>query len=292
MATVSAFRTGLLSHGLSATPLARQTVTSVASRVSLRRALGGRTLGLGTSKTNTLRKSLPTRAAAEEEKEEKPVQMEAELNLPKETKMEGAPAGSMATVVMPPDYRIGGILLTVSFLLGPLFHLWSQFFLHAFLGGFLSFQASRVRFLFTDTDLQVVIIEPFGSDEEALKASSSGDLGDNKLQGGGANSWPLKSITNWEFWWPGFPCLVYYKETHTKATGQPHFFPIIMDGKVLYETMLERMPESMNKKVSPTEWNLLTALEATPVGRSILEKLTDEQKATAKDLKGIPLIDK
>lgn len=283
---MSAFRTGLLTRGASTTPLARQTVTPVAS-VPIRRALAGRTLGLRASKAIVLRKSVVTRAEAEE----KPVQMEAEMSLPKETKMEGAPAGSKGVVVMPADYRIGGTLLTVSLLLGPVFHLWSQFFLHAFLGGFLTFQSSRVRFRFTETDLQVVFITPFGDDDEALDAGVD-TSGDNKLQGGGENSWPLKSITNWEFWWPGFPCLVYYKENHTKADGQPHFFPIIMDGKMLYETMLERMPESMNKKVSPEDWNLLTALEATPIGRSIIEKLTDEQKATAKGTKGIPMIDK
>ena len=57
--------------------------------------------------------------------------------------------------------------------------------------------------------------------------------GDNKLQGGGANSWKYDSITNWEFCGL-IPVLVYFKETQTKSDGQPHFFPIIMDGKMLY----------------------------------------------------------
>jgi len=35
------------------------------------------------------------------------------------------------------------------------------------------------------------------------------------------------TFTNWEFWWPGFPVLVYFKETQTKPEGQVHFFPII-----------------------------------------------------------------
>jgi len=55
------------------------------------------------------------------------------------------------------------------------------------------------------------------------------------MQGGGANKWSFKSVTNWEYWFPGFPILVYFKETQTKPEGQIHFFPIIMDGKELYE---------------------------------------------------------
>ena len=123
------------------------------------------------------------------------------------------------------DYRIGATLLGVSFFLGPVCHLWTQFLLHGLLGGFLSFQASRVRFRFTETNLEVVFVEPFAPDAVAA-AADVGSSGDNKLQGGGANSWALSSITNWEFWWPGFPVLVYFRETQTKADGQPHFFPI------------------------------------------------------------------
>jgi hypothetical protein len=39
-----------------------------------------------------------------------------------------------------------------------------------------------------------------------------------------------------------------------------------MDGKQLYETMLARMPPSVNAKPPASEWNLDTALQATPVG--------------------------
>jgi hypothetical protein len=156
----------------------------------------------------------------------------------------------------------------VSFFLGPVCHLWTQFLLHGALGGFLSFQASRVRFRFTETSLEVVFVEPFAADDVAA-AADVGSSGDNKLQGGGANSWALSSITNWEFWWPGFPVLVYFRETQTKADGQPHFFPIIMDGKELYTQMLRRMPPSANAKPPLEAWCLDTALEATPVGASV-----------------------
>jgi len=64
------------------------------------------------------------------------------------------------------------------------------------------------------------------------------------------------------------------------------------DGKKLYETMLERMPASKNAKVSPADWNLLTALEATPVGRNIIDQLDDQQKAKAKSIDKMPFFDK
>jgi hypothetical protein len=57
---------------------------------------------------------------------------------------------------------------------------------------------------------------------------------------GGKNKWKFSSFVNWEFWWPSFPVLVYFKETQTKPEGQIHFFPIIFDGKTLYDTMVER----------------------------------------------------
>ena len=116
--------------------------------------------------------------------------------------------------------------------------------------------------------------------------------GDNKLQGGGANKWSFESVTNWEFWFPGFPILVYYKENQTRPEGQPHFFPIIMDGKKLYEQMLEKMPTSVNPKPDPSEWNLDTAFEATPVGRKIKESLSEDQLKTLKETKGFPGLDK
>ena len=194
-------------------------------------------------------------------------------------------------VVVPGDYRIGGILLGVAALTGPVLHLWTQFLVHGALGGFLAFQASRVRFRFTRDALEVVFIEPGGSDADAL-AVDVASSGDNKLQGGGENRWTYDSVTNWEFWWPGFPCLVYFKETQTKSDGQPHFFPIIMDGEVLYKVMLERMPKSVNPKPSPSEWSLDLALEQTSIGRQIKENLTDEQLQKIKEIKGIPYLDK
>jgi hypothetical protein len=57
---------------------------------------------------------------------------------------------------------------------------------------------------------------------------------------GGQNRWTYDSFTNWEFWWPNFPVLVYFKETQTKPEGQIHFFPILFNSKQLYDVMVER----------------------------------------------------
>jgi len=282
-------------------------VTSRASQSTIRAVghkasaapVGTRALRAARVHVSTPRRQLTVRAKKEEDDEEPIVMMEAEVIDVEPTvtveagKGKASSSGSgLPTVVMPGDYRIGATLLTVSVFLGPVCHLWwPQFFIHGFLGAFLAFQASRVRFRFSDKELDVVFVEPGASDDSALAASTTSS-GDNKLQGGGANAWSLEAITNWEFWWPGFPVLVYYKENQTRAEGQPHFFPIIMDGKKLYETMLERMPASKNAKVSPADWNLLTALEATPVGRNLIDQLDDQQKAKAKSIDKMPFFDK
>lgn len=196
-----------------------------------------------------------------------------------------------STKVIPGDYRIGATLIAISLFLGPVCHLWfPQCAIHAILGGFLSLQASRVRFRFSETDLDVVFIQPGESDGEAAKAETDSS-GDNKLQGGGANKWSFESVQNWEFWFPGFPVLVYYKENQTREEGQPHFFPIIMDGKKLYEEMLTKMPKSVNEKPSPSEWNLLTAFKSTPVGRNIIEQMSEEQVKWCEETIGLPYFD-
>jgi hypothetical protein len=94
------------------------------------------------------------------------------------------------------------------------------------LGVFLTIQASRIKFVFGETGLEVAI----GEKKESV---------DNAFVGG-ANVWSYDKFINWELWWPGFPILTYFKETQTKPEGQIHFFPIIMNGKELYDVMSER----------------------------------------------------
>lgn len=58
-------------------------------------------------------------------------------------------------------------------------------------------QATRVRFRFGPDALEVVIGEQQDSSENAFV--------------GGENKWSYSTFTNWEFWWPNFPVLVYFK---------------------------------------------------------------------------------
>eukprot|EP00252_Welwitschia_mirabilis_P017515 TRINITY_DN387_c0_g1_i2.p1 TRINITY_DN387_c0_g1~~TRINITY_DN387_c0_g1_i2.p1 ORF type:complete len:289 (-),score=42.18 TRINITY_DN387_c0_g1_i2:164-1030(-) len=92
---------------------------------------------------------------------------------------------------------------------------------------------TRVRFVFDDEALEVKVGNELKESEENVFV-------------GGKNRWKYSTFVNWELWWPRFPVLVYFKETQTKPEGQVHFFPVIFDGKQLYELMLERAGPSKN----------------------------------------------
>lgn len=97
-------------------------------------------------------------------------------------------------------------------------------------------------------------------------------------------------MTNWEFWYLGFPLLVYFKEAQTKSKEQPNFFPIIMDGKKLYEQLV-KMPKSVIEKPRVSEWNLLTVFKATPVRRTLAEQMTKEQVKQVQAMAVLPFLD-
>uniref|UniRef100_A0A383VVU7 DUF3119 family protein n=1 Tax=Tetradesmus obliquus TaxID=3088 RepID=A0A383VVU7_TETOB len=101
------------------------------------------------------------------------------------------------------------------------------------LGVFLSIQSTRVKFVFDDDSLEVVIA---GKEEQETENAFVG----------GRNRWRYDTFVNWELWWPGFPILVYFKETQTKPEGQIHFFPVIFNGRQLYDVMVERCGPSQN----------------------------------------------
>lgn len=58
-------------------------------------------------------------------------------------------------------------------------------------------QTFNVKFRFDDSGLEVVL----GKQEEETENAFVG----------GKNRWEFESFTNWEFWWPSFPVLVYFK---------------------------------------------------------------------------------
>ncbi|KAE7998875.1 hypothetical protein FH972_003373 [Carpinus fangiana] len=136
------------------------------------------------------------------------------------------------TVIPDPDYRIpvvflglaGGLAYTNNLLpAAPI----------GLLGLLLLFQTTRVRFVFDEEALEVKVGEQLQ------------DSGENVFVGG-KNRWKYSTFVNWELWWPSFPVLVYFKETQTKPEGQIHFFPVIFNGKQLYDVMVERAGPSKN----------------------------------------------
>lgn len=134
------------------------------------------------------------------------------------------------TVVPDPDYRIPVVLLGTAAAL-----VYTDNLLPAapigLLGLLLLFQTTRVRFVFDGEALEVKV----GNEMQ--------ESGENVFVGG-KNRWKYSTFVNWEFWWPSFPVLVYFKETQTKPEGQVHFFPVIFNGRQLYDVMVERAGSS------------------------------------------------
>ncbi|KAK4415514.1 hypothetical protein Salat_2658800 [Sesamum alatum] len=130
------------------------------------------------------------------------------------------------TIIPDPDYRIpivflgaaGGFVYVDNLAAAVPFGL---------LGLLLLVQATRVRFVFDDEALEVKV-------GDQLQES-----GENVFVGG-KNRWKYSTFVNWELWWPSFPILVYFKEIQTKPEGQIHFFPVIFNGKQLYDVMVQR----------------------------------------------------
>lgn len=136
------------------------------------------------------------------------------------------------TIVPKPVYNIPAVLLGTAGLSHFLFQNDILAGITGVFGAFLAIQTSRVKFVFDDEALEVVIGETQAKTENAFV--------------GGANRWSYDSFSNWEFWWPSFPVLIYFKETQTKPEGQIHFFPCLFDGRQLYAVMLERCGPSVN----------------------------------------------
>jgi hypothetical protein len=143
-----------------------------------------------------------------------------------------------SSVVLRPDFRVALSVLGI-FFVGPFPPIkWLAFLI----GSVLVLQTARLRFRFTSEDFDVLRVKGL----------------DSKVSGGpqvvAIGPWPLNSIVDWDLWWPGFPVLAYFKEVHTKSTGQRHFFPVLSDGKDLYSQMLLKFGPSKSEKPALDEW--------------------------------------
>ncbi|KAI4978309.1 hypothetical protein ZWY2020_014863 [Hordeum vulgare] len=141
------------------------------------------------------------------------------------------------TVVPEPDYRLPIAILGISGVFAYADNLLAAAPV-GLLGLLLLFQTTRVRFVFDDDALEVKV------------GNQLQESGENVFVGG-KNRWKYSTFVNWELWWPQFPILVYFKETQTKPEGQIHFFPVIFNGRQLYDIMVERAGPSETSGPGP-----------------------------------------
>ncbi|XP_074562560.1 uncharacterized protein LOC141819090 [Curcuma longa] len=111
--------------------------------------------------------------------------------------MVGRKAKKTDIVIPEPDYRLPVILLGIA---GGFVYLDNLLpaATTGLLGLLLLFQTTRVRFIFDEEALEVRIGEQLQESGENIFV-------------GGKNRWRYSTFVNWEFWWPQFPILVYFK---------------------------------------------------------------------------------
>jgi hypothetical protein len=128
-------------------------------------------------------------------------------------KKKAAPKIIRETVIPEPDYRLSLVFLGTA---GALCY--SNNFLPAapigLFGLLLLYQTTTLRLVFDDEGMEVRIGKQLQESGENIFA-------------GGRNRWSYSAFTNWEFWWPAFPVVVYFKETQTKPEGRIHLFLIV-----------------------------------------------------------------
>jgi Protein of unknown function (DUF3119) len=160
-------------------------------------------------------------------------------------------APKFETVVIDPDFKPGLFLLGVGLLLDTIPYVQITLGLFTTLLGILFLvQATRIRFIFDETSLELV------NQGEGDELVSSGE----NIAVGGANRWATDTIVNYDFFPNGWidgpigPLLVYFKETQTPSEswnegpgklandpekiaagaavpGQVHFFPTVCDAR-------------------------------------------------------------
>ena len=139
---------------------------------------------------------------------------------------------SAAPTVIPPNYNVALGFALVSGILTFGANNVAAGIPVGLIAALLLFQTGRVRFAFDAEALEVLVSK---KGDELAKSR------DNFVVGG-RNRWKYSTVQKW-FFIPSkdFPILVYFKENQTSDKGQIHFFPVIMDGRKLYDTMMSKI---------------------------------------------------
>ena len=139
--------------------------------------------------------------------------------------------------MIPPNYNvaIGFTLSSIALIFGA-----QNFFAGIPIGlvaALLVRQTGKVRFSFDNEALEILVSKKGAknSDEMLIKTREN-------IVVGGRNRWKYSTFKNW-FFIPSkeFPILMFFNETQTSDKGQSHLFPVIMDGSVLYDTMMKKV---------------------------------------------------
>jgi Protein of unknown function (DUF3119) len=138
-------------------------------------------------------------------------------------------------VAIPSSYNVAGGFLATAATAGFGFDNWWAGVPIGLIGLLLLVQTGRVRFVF-DKEAMEVFVERKNEKGEVEQGSRE------NFVVGGKNRWKYSTFTDW-FFIPSkdFPILMYFKENQTSPEGQVHLFPVIMDGKMLYETLMEKV---------------------------------------------------
>lgn len=86
--------------------------------------------------------------------------------------------------------------------------------------------------------------------------------------GGSIGPWAYSSITKWDFFWPGFPVVAYFKEDETRPEGKRHVFFVIADGKALYAEMMSKF-EARKDRPRVEDWDDLRPLSPRGYRRAV-----------------------
>jgi hypothetical protein len=134
-----------------------------------------------------------------------------------------------AVITISKDYSLSRGFLAVSALSAALLHP-EVAVPTGLLGAFLTVQSGKIKFVFDKEAMEVFVVR------------DGQDASRENFAVGGRNRWKYSTFTEWAFL-PSkqLPILMYFKETQTKPEGQFHLFPIIINSKELYDTLVEKV---------------------------------------------------